>query len=309
MQLETGWVRDQVAETWEWSDVAITPVPGRRDVVAVTVGGAPRALTRLLRPGRMSATALESEVAWLQALGDDVLVRVPRVLPTRTGTAVGALDGPGGRWLAVSVADDPELLAAPAPPMGIGPLRSLGGLAATLHAHARGWEPPAWFRRPSIELMDLVPLDEPELPLGRTELNLLGTAQEEALDAISWAGQPTGLVHGDLRRGATGLDAPDGRPPLLLSFECHWTWWEQDLAGSVAGIEHLMALPSLAAAWLEGYGEQCEEDPDLDLRLAGALVMVRRLARLRSHPADAALADGTLDVAMRFVRSRTWLFD
>ncbi|HMO12342.1 MAG TPA: hypothetical protein PKB06_12765 [Actinotalea sp.] len=73
---------------------------------------------------------------------------------------------------------------------------------------------------------------------------------------------------------------------------------EQDLAGSLAGLEARIDAPSLAKAWLTAYQDR------LDLRLAGALVMLTRLGGL-----TADTVDGTLDVATRFLQSATWLTD
>ncbi|MCV2392717.1 phosphotransferase [Actinotalea sp. M2MS4P-6] len=298
---DTAWIADGIAETWDLDHVTVSVLDDTVDaIVVVDVDGLPYAITRVLRPGRISVTAIESEVAWMTALGADDVVRVPRVLTTRTGTAVGVLDGPRNtRWSAVSIRYEPLIAAPPAPGSGRATLAALGGLAGALHEHARRWQPPAWFRRPSLEVLDLAGptsgIDWEALPLSSSAQNLLGTAQEEALDRVSWAAEPSGLVHGDLRDAVV-----IGEEPLLRSFDCRWTWWEQDLAGSMSGLEDKISAPSLAKAWLEAY------EGELDLRLAGALVMLRRLALL-SH--DPALAEGTLDVATRYLGSPTWLFD
>lgn len=300
------WLAAGIAETWGWQDVTLRRVPRERAhpgelLAVVSLDGLPHAVTRVLPPGHISVTAVESEVAWMQALGTDGVVRVPRVLETLTGTAVGVLESPRrARWTAVSLAYEPELATPPSPPGDAPALRSLGALAARLHTHARSWQPPSWFRRPTVELTELAGptsgLGWEDIGLSTTTLNVLGTAQEEALDMVSWAGEASGLVHGDLREAMAG--------DLLRSFECRWTWWEQDLAGSMSGLEAEIGAPSLAAAWLEGYAEA--DGPPLDLRLAGALVMLHRLGLLASDP---ELADGTLDVATRFLRSPTWLVD
>ncbi len=300
------WLAAGIAETWGWQDVSLRRVPRERAhpgelLAVVSIGGLPHAITRVLPPGRISVTAVESEVAWMQALGTDGVVRVPRVLETLTGTAVGVLESPrGARWTAVSLAYEPEIATPPSPPADAAGLRSLGTLAARLHAHARSWQAPSWFRRPTVELTELAGptsgVGWEDVGLPPTALNVLGTAQEEAFDVVSWAGEPSGLVHGDLREAVVG--------DLLRSFECRWTWWEQDLAGSMSGLEAEIGAPSLAAAWLAGYA--ADDGVPLDLRLAGALMMLHRLALLSADP---ELADGTLDVATRFLRSPTWLVD
>jgi Ser/Thr protein kinase RdoA (MazF antagonist) len=300
------WLAAGIAETWGWTDVSLHRVPRERAhpgelVAVVSLDGLPHAVSRVLPPGRISVTAVESEVAWMRALGEDGVVRVPRVLETLTGTAVGVLESPRrARWTAVNVAYEPEIATPTAAPTGEDGLRALGGLAARLHAHARTWQAPTWFRRPTVELTELAGptsgVGWEDAGLSPTAINVLGTAQEEALDVVSWADDASGLVHGDLREALSG--------DLLRSFDCRWTWWEQDMAGSLSGLEAEIRAPSLAAAWLEGY--TAEGGVTLDLRLAGALTMLHRLTLLAADP---ELADGTLDVATRFLRSPTWLVD
>lgn len=300
------WLAAGIAETWGWQQVTLHRVPRERAhpgelVAVVSLDGLPHAVTRVLPPGRISVTAVESEVAWMRALGEDGVVRVPRVLETLSGTAVGVLESPRrSRWTAVNVAYEPEIATPPAAPADEDALRALGSLAARLHAHARTWHAPSWFRRPTVELTELAGptsgVGWEDIGLSATAINVLGTAQEEALDVVSWAGDASGLVHGDLREAVAG--------DLLRSFDCRWTWWEQDMAGSMSGLEAEIRAPSLAAAWLEGYAEG--DGPALDPRLAGALMMLHRLTLLAGDP---DLADGTLDVATRFLRSATWIVD
>jgi len=316
-----AWLAAAVATAWGWPPEALELTAlrhGRRDLVALaTVDGSPLALVRALRPGRMSATALESEAAWIGALGQDGVVRVPTVLATASGAAVATLeDSIGRRWPTLCLGFDPALLGHPGPAVvDAASSRRLGELAARLHEHELAWSPPSWFRRPTIDLVDLLETAWQGAPLPRSALRLLGTAQEDALATVSWAGDaPTGLVHGDLLAATVGL----GSEAHLTDFsECAWTWFEQDFAGSLVGQEPRRDAPTLAGAWVEGYtGVRPWGDP----RLACALTMTRRL-RLFGRawtapgaadvPPDEAeeLAEGTIDIATRYLRSETWLLD
>ncbi len=309
-----AWLHAGIAAGWGWEALELTALRhGPHDLLALaTVDGAPTAVVRALRPGRMSVTALESEAAWIRALADDDVVRVPVVLTADGGAAVVPLDDPaGGRWPALALGFDPVLLSAPSTVVDAASTRRLGTLAARLHEHELSWTPPPWFRRPTIELVDLVETAWERADLPRTALRLLGTAQEDALATVSWAGEArTGLVHRDLLASALRIGAQD----YLTEFaECAWTWFEDDFAGSLVGQEPRRDAPSLAAAWVEGY---TEVRPWRDPRLACALTMIRRLrmfGRLWSTGGDAArseeLAEGTLDVATRYLRSETWLLD
>lgn len=313
------WLSAEAAAAWDWQPDALELTAlrhGPHDLLALaTVDGSPTALVRAMRPGRMSTTALESEAAWIHALGEDAVVRVPRVLPTSTGAAVAPLDDPSGRrWPALAVGFDPVLLSSQIPvTVDAESTRRLGGLAARLHEHELAWRPPSWFRRPTIDLVDLVETAWQRAPLPSSARRLLGTAQEAALATVSWAGDaPTGLVHRDLLASTLRI----GGEEYLTDFaECAWTWFEQDFAGSLVGQEPRRDEPSLAAAWVEGY---TAVRPWGDPRLACALTMTRHLRMFgrswsvgsASEPTpDEALAEGTLDIATRYLRSETWLLD
>ena len=81
-------------------------------------------------------------------------------------------------------------------------------------------------------------------------------------------------------------------------------------------VEHLPDAPGMATEWLVG-DEQVRPLTAEDLHRACALSMVRRLqmlGRTTTHRQDARLpelwaeqASGTLDVAQRYLRRRTWL--
>jgi len=316
-----AWLHTGIATAWGWSAEALTLTAlrhGPHDLLALaSIGGAPTAVVRASRPGRMSVTALESEAAWIRSLGENAAVRVPAVLTTETGTAVAPLDDPaGGRWPSLALGFDPALLRPPGTAaVDTVSSRRLGTLAARLHEHELDWSPPSWFRRPTIDIVDLVDTTWQDAPLPRTALRLLGTAQEAALATVSWARDaPMGLVHRDLLAATMRIGDED----YLSDFtECAWSWFEQDFAGSLVGQEPRRDAPALAAAWVEGYAQV---RPWGDPRLACALTMARRLqvfGRALSSPGVAAtsadegeaLAEGTLDIATRYLRSETWLLD
>ncbi len=133
------WLPAAVAAAWGWPVQALELTAlrhGPRDLLALaTVDGSPLALVRALRPGRMSATALESEAAWIGALGEDAVVRVPTVLPSTSGNAVATLDDSlGRRWPTLALGFDPALLAGSVPALvDAASTRRLGELAARLH--------------------------------------------------------------------------------------------------------------------------------------------------------------------------------
>ena len=112
---------------------------------------------RVHRLGYHSRPAIESELAWMDALRAEAGIRTPRVLPASDGSRVvtvpqGAVPANGSSRHCVRMEFLPG--AEPAGPQG-GVLRpaalahfaELGAITARMHAHARGWRRPAWFTR------------------------------------------------------------------------------------------------------------------------------------------------------------------
>ena len=106
------------------------------------------ATLRVGRPEYSSVREVESELAWIQALARDGVARTARVLHTIDAstvieTATEELPQPRPCVMFSKVAG-----ATPDEDQDLAPLfRTLGGLTAQLHAHARVWRPPPGFVR------------------------------------------------------------------------------------------------------------------------------------------------------------------
>ncbi len=111
----------------------------------VTTSSGRRLMLRLATPGWRTESDLRSEALWLDALGRDTNIPVPRVIRAADGSAVVAMQraGSADNWYATLMSWQPgRLLGSYLTPQN---LRRLGVLFARLHKHGREWTPPGEF--------------------------------------------------------------------------------------------------------------------------------------------------------------------
>ena len=103
------------------------------------------AVLRVHRTGYHPPGAVESELAWLQALRQDEVLRTPAVFRAPDGRQVVdiSLDGTTRQTVLF------EFVPGTEPPEDqlAGKFELLGGICARMHRHARGWARPASFSR------------------------------------------------------------------------------------------------------------------------------------------------------------------
>lgn len=326
------WLHDALCAAWDW-DPARTRLAllalSRNATFRVSVDGRARAVTRVGPPPYMEDTAaVESEVAWMTALGAAGAVRVPAVVPAADGRGVAVVaDDDDRHWVCLTwrwvdgVPLDDAVAGTPDPGAWH---RRVGTTAALLHEHALAYHRPLGFVRPTWEPADLVgpgsrwgAWEAARLPA--VDLDLLGRARSAALDALADASRAPdswGLVHTDVRPRHLLLD---GDELTLVDFDdCGFSWFVLDLAGALSYTEHLPDAPDRARAWVEGY-QEVRPLTRRDARTACALSMLRRLQLLgrtvtdpRGGPSGALRAEqpaGSVLVAERYLRSETWLLD
>jgi len=243
--------------------------------------GSARHILRLHRPHYQSRTAIQSELAWLEAL-EVVDIPVPRVLRARDGTAVQEVAP--DRFAALFAFEDG---VHPTPEQDLVALfATLGRYAATLHTQVIGWEQPDRFVRP---IWDAIGLLEPAGLWGdwRKAPHVEGEvlADLTALDArlrsdLTLYGTDIdrfGLIHADMRLANLLVD---GERLVLLDFDdCGFGWFMYDLAASLSFFETSPQVPALIRSWVGAYMQVRPLKSD-DIRMIDAMILLRRMALL-----------------------------
>ena len=242
------------------------------------------AILRVGRPEYSSVREVESELDWIQALARDGVARTARVLHTVDASTVieaatEELPQPRPCVMFSKVAG-----STPDQDQDLAPLfRTLGGVAAQLHAHARAWRPPLGFVRRRWGY-DTTVGDRAHWgswrdgvgvgPFERRLLERLTRTLAMRLAAYGTDPRRFGLVHADLRLANVLFDGDD---PFVIDFDdCGWSWFMFDLAGCTTFIEDRPDLPELVGAWLAGYGEISPVDREAEA-IIPSMIMLRRL--------------------------------
>ena len=244
-----------------------------------------RAVLRVHRAGYHSRSAIESELAWMQALRAEAGLFTPRPLPGRDGSLVqeGRFLGETRHMVAFAFEDGAE------PQVGddLTPVfRQLGGLAAQCHLHVLGWTPPTSFTR---HVWTSGTILDPDAIWGdwrmapgvggetRAVLDRLDGRLRDLLDLYGTGKDRFGLIHADMR--LANLLVSDGQTRLIDFDDCGFCWFGYDFAAAVSFFEDRPEVPALRTAWLEGYRRH-RAFPHEDEKMLDALVMLRRMALL-----------------------------
>ena len=107
-------------------------------------------LVRCHRPGYNTSAVIESELMWLEALHEaGVAVQLPLRDSDGRGVIQVDVEGvPGGRQVSVLRWAQGSMIRR----SKTHHMKHIGALTAQLHEHAVGWEPPAGFERPRIDM-------------------------------------------------------------------------------------------------------------------------------------------------------------
>ena len=286
-----------------------------------------RSVLRVHRLGYHSGQAIESELAWMDALRADAGIRTPRVLPAADGRRV-VLAG-GRHCVRMEFLPGSEPAGADGGPEALAHFAELGAITARMHAHARGWQRPAWFTRfrwDDDEAFGAGPDGAPGrwgrwqdgVGVGPAEAEVLARLERtlrERLAAFGTGPERFGLIHADTR--LANLLVHDGTTAVIDFDDSGFGWHLYDLGTSVSFFEDDPAVPALVAAWLEGYQRAASLLPGrpllaaADIAEAWTFILFRRLlltAWIGSHPAAADAASlgasyttGTCDLAERYL--------
>ena len=287
---------------------------------------------RVHRLGYHDAAAIESELAWMDALRADADIVTPRVLPALSGRRVVTVSAGGARRHCVRF----EFLPGEEPPhweaqhskdVGTAQMRNfeeLGAITARMHAHARRWQRPSWFTRFRWNDDDAFGAPGGQAPgrwgrwrdgvgVGPAEAEILGRLEKrlrERLAAYGSGPDKFGLIHADTR--LANLLVHEQTIAVIDFDDAGFGWFLYDLGSSVSFFEDDIAVPDLIDAWLGGYrtagGALGAEDVDE----AWTFIAFRRLlltAWIGSHQAASELdrqfneryTRGSCDLAERYL--------
>ncbi|MEM9967946.1 MAG: phosphotransferase [Pseudomonadota bacterium] len=256
-------------------------------VYLVEAAGGFKAILRIHRVGYHTARAIESELAWLDALTRESAVATPGYIRGKDGRALQKMGLTG------SIAPRYMVLfhfingSAPAEKRDrVADFQALGGIAAMCHQHALSWKKPVGFERPTWDLDTILGAqptwghwrDAPEVTAEvRATLNEVERVLRKRLTSFGKSPGRFNLIHGDMRL-ANLLVA--GNQIRLIDFDdCGWGWLLYDFAAAISFIEDDPLVPVLKAAWIKGYRAyralSAEEAEEMD-----SLVMLRRISLL-----------------------------
>jgi Ser/Thr protein kinase RdoA (MazF antagonist) len=244
-----------------------------------------RTVLRVHRHGYHDGPAIESELAWLDALREDTGVRTPRVLPTRDGRRLLAMPEEGQ--------PDPRHVVRFEFLPGVEPEEAgeslpdsfelLGGITARMHDHALTWQRPPGFTRFAWDYDGAFGKVarwgrwQDGMAVGPAELEVLGRLDdvlEARLARFGSGPHRYGLVHADLRL-ANLLE--DGDQRYVIDFDdCGFGWFLYDFGTAVSFFEDDPRVPELTDAWVRGY-RAVRDLPAEDEAEIPTFVLMRRL--------------------------------
>jgi Ser/Thr protein kinase RdoA (MazF antagonist) len=234
---------------------------------------------RVHRPGYRTAPQIASELQWVDALREHGAAATPVTVESATGKRV--VDA-GDRYV-VLFEWLPGVIPDPDGDDVIAGFSTLGAVSARMHLHARAWQPPAGFDRPTWDYDHTLGRAgywgawQDGLGMGREERDLLDRLDATVarrLHAYGRSDRRFGLVHADIRLANLLVDGPDVR---VIDFDdCGFAWFMYDFATTVSFMEDHPRVPELRAAWVEGYRSVAPLDPADEAEL-DTFVMLRRL--------------------------------
>jgi Ser/Thr protein kinase RdoA (MazF antagonist) len=239
------------------------------------------AILRVHREGYHSPTAIESELAWIDALRSDVGVPTPVPIPALDGRRV--VQASYGERIRNAVLF--ESLPGREPPADDFSARFelLGQITARMHEHTRTWQRPSWFSRFAWDWDSTLGATprwgrwQDGLGVGPAELEVLGRAAARLGDRLAAFGtgpERFGLVHADLRLANLLLDGDD---VAVIDFDdCGDSWHLYDLGTAVSFIEDDPRVPAWCDAWVGGY-RSVRALPEADEAEIPSFVWLRRL--------------------------------
>lgn len=297
----------------EWADATFELINHTENATfLLTRADGAKTVLRVHRYGYNTAAAIQSELAWMQALRQDELMFTPTPIPGANGALLQSA--------AVNI--DPAIPAqfmvlfefeTGREPQENDDLENsfveLGRLAAKAHNHVQSWTFPAGFERlrwTENTILDADGLwgDWRKAPLMDAHFDLYQCLDQILRERLAHFGKGAdryGLIHADMRLANLLID---GNQTKLIDFDdCGYCWFLYDFAAAISFMEDSPKAPALKTAWLKGYREikslSVEDEAELD-----TMIMLRRMALtawIGSHIASPFAAETARDFVPRGV--------
>jgi Ser/Thr protein kinase RdoA (MazF antagonist) len=220
---------------------------------------------RIHRPSHQTEASLDSELAWMAALGREAGLPVPDPRPSLDGRLRVQVSAPG-----ISGPRNCSLLCwmeGRRIVRGLRPVHfhALGQLIARLHAHSACWQPPAGFTRRHWDWeglfgdsagLDLAASEAWALipPRYRVPFEAVADQARQVMDVLCKQPAAFGLIHADLSLGReSNVLFHKGQARPIDFDDCGFGYWVYDLAVPLA---HWRTAPQWTAycqALLDGY--------------------------------------------------------
>jgi Ser/Thr protein kinase RdoA (MazF antagonist) len=264
-----------------WEGATVTHVGTSENVTFRVVSGQVTSIVRIYRIGHRTHTAIEAELAWMEALRSDAGISTPEVIRALNGDRIHTVPTSAGPTYSVVFR---QLSGQePAESRLTDGFFQLGVLCARMHNHAARWSPPLSIDRPRLGWETLVGaraiwgswsrapgLDPRATPvLERVSQQIRGR-----LEGYGTSARVYGLIHGDLR--LQNLLVDDDAVHVIDFDDCSFCWRLYDLATALSLIEDLPLAPTLLDRWLEGYRSRRPLER-ADLEIVADLIVMRRL--------------------------------
>lgn len=251
-------------------------------VYQVTAGDGRRYALRVHRPGYRTPAHTRSELAFLDAIHDDLAaagIRTPRPVPADDGALTVAVASPEGRTLHC------DLLTwiegdVHRPETGLGPkgVHESGRALAHLHRVAASFTPPAGFDLPTWDARALFTEDSPYRPgpirdlLAPADRSLFEHVADQTAAIFDRLGDDPdafGIVHHDFILGNCHTRrTPRGWSIGVLDFdETGWGHYLADLGPVLGNLSDYPHFRRLRAAFLAGYRSVRPLPVDLETHL------------------------------------------
>lgn len=239
---------------------------------------------RIHRPHYHSRSAIESELAWLDALTAQG-IEVPQAIAATDGQRVRTLelDAQTQRYAVLF-----EWIEGSMPTIDVSPtaFQQLGEITARLHQHSKRWQAPANFERIIWNHDSMVGAaghwgdwrHAPHLNPHHHDIveECILEIKKQLLD-FGQSAERYGLIHADLR--LTNLLLNRDRIGVIDFDDCGMGWFMHDLAAAISFNEHHVAAAEWIEHWLRGY-ERIGHISDAEYAILPSLIMQRRIQML-----------------------------